>query len=275
MFQSDELIYIQMPKTGCTHTASLLSNLFHGEQFGKHKAANEGQITSNRHFISSIRNPWEWYLSLWAFGVQGEGGLMYRLTTRKLRRALKSAIGNPRRSCRSLLSELSKDVDLWRKVYDRDANVESFREWLKLIHNSNNAHILGEGYGNSAITNLCGFMTYRYLYLCCRNVRELNNSKLISNYADLARFEKDNCYIDYFIRQEALEDTLCKAVEQIRPLTQEEKEFIYSAKKTNTSERKLLVSDCYDKESIELVRDRDQLLIDKFDYSPPPIAEYI
>jgi hypothetical protein len=273
MFQCDQLIYIQMRKTGCTHTASLLSSLFDGEQIGKHNAATSSQIESNRYFISSIRNPWDWYLSLWTFGVQGNGGLMHRLTRKRYLRSLISAIRNPKRNYLSVFYELSKDVTLWRSVYDRSDDVELFRKWLKLIQNRNNSYFLGEGYGNTAITNLCGFMTYRYLYLCCRNVRELDDAELISSYKDLHQFENNNCYIDFFIRQESLEDDLCEAIEKLRPLTQENRKLIYGAKKINASKRSLSISEYYDDESIELIRNRDRLLIERFDYSPPQIAE--
>ena len=273
MFQCDQLIYIQMQKTGCTHIASLLSSLFNGEQIGKHNAATADQITSNRYFISSIRNPWDWYLSLWTFGVQGNGALMHRLTeNRRLFRSLKSVIRNPIRMYPCLLHELSRDANLWRDVYDRSDNVESFRKWLNLMHSPKNSIFLGEKYGDTAVTNFCGFMTYRYLYLCCQNVRELYKFGSISNYTDLVEFEKSNCYIDFFIRQESLESDLCEAVEKVRPLKQKEKEFIYGAKKANTSKRSLLISDYYDNKSIEIIRSRDRLLIDKFNYSPPQIA---
>lgn len=274
MFVCDKLIYIQMQKTGCTHIASLLSRLFDGRQIEKHNAATQDQIISNKYFVSSIRNPWEWYLSLWTFGVQGSGGLKQRLTNRKLLRSFLSTARHPMKKGFAFFHEWSKDVSSWRDVYDRSDNVESFRKWLTLIHNPRNRHALGEGYGDTVITDFCGFMTYRYLYLCCRNVGKLNNPKLISNYPDLAQFEKENCYIDFFIRQESLEDDLCGAVEKIRPLTKEEKKLIYSAGKSNTSKRAFLISDYYDSESVESIRRRERLLIDKFDYSPPQTAEH-
>jgi hypothetical protein len=258
MFKCDQLIYIEMQKTGSTSIKSLLSNLFHGEQIGMHNAATQDQITSNKYIISSIRNPWDWYLSLWSFGVLGDGDLMKRLTKRNDSR---------------LSHELSENVTLWRDLYDRGDNVDSFRKWLKLIHNPGNSHFMGEGYANTAIVSFCGFMTYRYLYLCCQNISELINPGLISSYTDLVQFEKNNCYISFFIRQESLKDNLCKAVEKVRPITREEKELIYGAEKALVSKRRFLISDYYDKESIELVRSRDRLLVTKFDYSPPQIAE--
>ena len=262
-----------MQKTGCSHIASLLSSIFGGEQIGKHNAATSSQIESNRYFISSIRNPWDWYLSLWTYGVDGNGAIVDRLIRKRYLRPLGSVIKNPKKIHSRVFQEITKDVTLWRDVYDSSDKVESFRKWLKLIHNRDNSYFLGEGYENTAIIDLCGFMTYRYLYLCCRNVQCLNDAGLISSYNQLRQFENNNCYIDFFIRQESLEDDLCEAIEKVRPLTQEDKNLIYGARRTNTSRRTLSISDYYDNESIELVRDRDRLLVEKFDYSPPRLAE--
>lgn len=273
MFHSDSLVYIQMQKTGCTHIASILSTIFDGEMIGKHNAATQAQLSSNNYFVSSIRNPWDWYLSLWTFGVQGNGALMHRLTRRKLQDTFKLTLNNPKKNYRKLLHELSKSVGTWRDVYDTDDHIESFRNWLRLMHDPKNSRYLGEGYGNTAITEFCGYMTYRYLYLCCRNLRELKNPRLITDLADLVQFDSKHCYIDFFVRQESLEDSLCEAIEKFHPLTQEEKELIYRANKTNSSKRSLLITEYYDKESIELVQSRDRLLVEKFDYSFPKLAE--
>lgn len=272
MFQCDELIYIQLQKTGCTHIAFLLSKLFQGEQIGKHNAATDDQLASGRYFISSIRNPWDWYLSLWTYGVQGSGGIRYRLTKRHVWRAIKTATVSPRKACVSALHEISKPARTWRSVYDRSDNIASFRKWLKLIHDPANRHPLGEGYGFTSVPSHCGFMTYRYLRLCCRNLARLSHGNLISRFGDIVRFEKENCYINHFIRQESLENDFCKAIEKVRPLSTQEREFVFKAKPTNTSQRSLTLADYYDRESIDLVSRREKLLLDKFGYAPPSIA---
>lgn len=273
MFIADKLIYIQMPKTGCTHITLLLSQIFDGEKAEKHIPASKDQINSSIYFLSSIRNPWDWYLSLWTFGVQGNGRLMNQLTRRNYRHALKLTLKNPFKNHFALFYETTKDISCWSDVYDESTSVESFRKWLKLIHNPSNAHRLSDGYGDFAVNEFCGFMSYRYLMLCCSNPDNLKNSKMFSSYADLAEFEKKNCYINFFIRQESLEDNFCEAVEKIKPLTQKEKDAIFGAKKTNASKRPLRVSDYYDQESIDLIYDRDRLLIEKFGYAPPKIVK--
>lgn len=272
MFKTDQLIYIEMQKTGCSHIGKLLSRLFDGQKIGKHNAAAKDDIASDRLIFSSIRNPWDWYLSLWTFGVQGGGAVRNRLTRRRLFRPPKSVLRSPKDIFASPFLELSKDVRLWRDVYDSSENILSFRKWLQLMHKPGNSRLLGEGYGNTVIADFCGFMTYRYLYLCCQNITELKNSDSIRNYDDLFQFENRNCYIEFFVRQESLERDLCEVLEKIRPLTKEERDLIQNARKSNTSRRSFSISEYYDKESIEIVRHRERLLIEKFDYSPPPAA---
>jgi hypothetical protein len=260
-----------MQKTGCTHIAFLLSRLFDGTQVGKHNTASKDQINTDIYFLSSVRDPWDWYLSLWTFGVLGKGNLMHRLTQRRYRYALKLTFNNPLKNYPVLFREATKDISCWCDVYDESTSVESFRKWLKLLHDPNNATWLSDGYGDFVASEFCGFMSYRYLNLCCSNSGDLKNPRVISDYTDLVDFEKKHCYIDFFIRQESLEDNFCEAVEKIRPLTQEEKNEIWSAKKINASSRPLAISDYYDQESIDLIYNRDRLLIEKFGYTPPQI----
>ena len=201
MFISDQLIYIQMQKTGCTHIASVLSELFDGEMVGKHNAASDEQIESGRYFISSIRNPWSWYLSLWTYGVDGNGSIMHKLTKRRIRASLKNMIRNPSNGYDEFIFEATKDVKTWRNVYDRNDNVDSFRKWLRLIHDPANSGRFGEGYGETTVKNFSGLMTYRYLSLCCKHTQELRINDSVKSQQDLLEFDRENCYVDFFIKQ--------------------------------------------------------------------------
>lgn len=261
MFQSDELIYIQMQKSASSHIASLLPHFFDGQQISKHNSASAEQIALHPYFVSSIRNPWDWYLSLWTFGVKGQGGFRTRLIKGP---TLKKFLKNP---SISHYLELKKDATLFRELYKDNKNVEAFRTWLKLIHSPRTNYLFKAGH--QAISSVCGPMTFRYLNLCCQNMQDINRLKAISNLNGLKQFDKEHCYIDFFIRQECLEDDFCKAIEKVRPITQQEKDIVYGAKKTNTSKRSLTISDYYDDECIDLVQKRDQFLIEKFGYTFP------
>ncbi len=99
-------------------------------------------------------------------------------------------------------------------------------------------------------------------------MRDEDNFKV---FLDLFQYERDNCYIDAFIRQETLEADFIKAINNVKPLAESEVFMIQNAGKTNASRRLGAVRDYYDEESIELVQRREKLLIDKFGYSPPEI----
>src|SRR4051812_35017204 len=72
MFVSDRLIYIQMQKTASTHIARVLAEVVGGEQHQQHirlRGDRDGRLV-----VVSVRSPWDWYVSLWAYGCRGGGG---------------------------------------------------------------------------------------------------------------------------------------------------------------------------------------------------------
>lgn len=75
------------------------------------------------------------------------------------------------------------------------------------------------------------------------------------------------------VRNEFLEDDLVKVLGLAGyDLTQEQLDVIYAGKKkkTNISKHKT-VGFYYDQETIDLVREKDRFIIDKYQYSPPPL----
>src|SRR5881394_2338445 len=90
MFVSEKLAYLQMEKTASTHIAKVMAQIVGGEQLVQHIHLTRDPFdarlpvdVSNRLVVASIRNPWSWYLSLWAYGCRGGGGrygTLHRLT---------------------------------------------------------------------------------------------------------------------------------------------------------------------------------------------------
>lgn len=268
MFKCAEFIYIQMQKTASSHIAEVLMQLFDGQIIGKHNCASAKQIKITPYFIASMRNPWDWYLSLWTFGVGGRGGLWARLTRKNSLDLLRKIRQDPKNISQHWVNFLRKDTKKWQGVYQNRDDIATFRQWLALIHNPDNATELGEGYGSSDLSHQVGFMTYRYLYLhCCLNPQSQYSD--LNNFTALKNFDAKYCYIDYFIRQENLESNFLAAIKPIKSLSKAEKSLIRNAKKTNVSVRKYQLADYYDPESIDLVLQHDRLLVEKFNYSPP------
>lgn len=174
MFVTDKIIYLQMHKTACTHVASLLSKHIGGKQIGKHNWLEDFQ--TDKFICGSIRNPWDWYISLWAFGCKGEGNLHRRVAAPDflkfpeiLKSKLMSTYGpylSKNFQLRDMLfhftNEMNKPTNLWRESYKDNQSPECFRMWLKLIYDPARMRDFDEGYSESSVSKFAGLMTYRY-----------------------------------------------------------------------------------------------------------------
>jgi len=269
MFVSEKLVYIQLHKTGCSHIGRLLAELLPGEFVGQHRPATSQLLASKRFFLGSIRNPWDWYVSLWAYGCDGKGHVYDRVT--KARGPIR-ALGwrrTPFRAARALLLNLLRPTDDWKRCYSDVNDVTAFQKWLHRMHAPRHWNDFGEGYGQSPISRIAGLLTYRYLTLFCRHSRELHR---LSDLGRLQEYERGNCYIDYFIRNESLETDLFEALERCGVgVTEERRMQLRRFDRTNSSSRKRPASDYYDLETAQIVAAREKLIIDKFGYTMPAI----
>lgn len=136
MLTASRFVYVMMPRTGSTRIAQILQKLTDAREVGrKHdRLANKPEI---KLVFGSIRNPWAWYVSLWAWRMQGV---------------------NP------ISPALFKDDPVWGKYYAKDGPA-LFREWLYAIHDLNNAAALPWGYGDYVDRARAGFMTFLYRHL--------------------------------------------------------------------------------------------------------------
>jgi hypothetical protein len=290
MLISEKLIFIELQKTGSTHIKGLLKKLVGGENDGKHNVPTDEQIDSGRKFIASVRDPWSWYLSLWSYGCLQKGELYERLTNEKKWRKLleKDAKGGDDADAEAADDEgdgdeegAEKDKGKGRsKVlpdnftperaktfwYADPDNAEAFREWLKAVLSVQPMRkVLESGYGKSPISRAGGLMTFRYFTLCTKNGETVD--KTVSSLDALRSYDKEHCFIDYFVRNESLSEDLIKAVEGCGvALDDDKKQVIRGAKKTNASSRPHGPEHYYDAESVQLVARREKFIIEKFGY---------
>ena len=97
---SDKLVYLELQKTASTLIGSVLVDFFGAE----HRYPKHGRLPPDcrdRFVVGSVRNPWDYYVSLWSFGGGGEGGLHKRLTQRQFRRAARACPASVRCSMSS------------------------------------------------------------------------------------------------------------------------------------------------------------------------------
>jgi hypothetical protein len=272
MFISDRLVYLELHKTGCSHIRRVFNDALDGKIVDKHNQATVDLFTEGRIFVGSIRNPWDWYVSLWGFGCDGKGALRGSLTrTSRGLRGLGWRIA-PLNALSKLLKLRSDNSQAWLATY-RDANDPvAFRDWLYMLHDEGYMLDIGEGYSNSALRQAAGLMTFRYLKLFSTRAgeeRQLNN---LSTQSLIKAWDAEHTFIDAFIRIESLEADIFRVLEDHdMALTGETRSNILARPRTNTSSRKRVLVNYYDPDTIALVAEREQLIINKFAYEAPEL----
>jgi hypothetical protein len=197
MFINEKLVYLALHKTGCSHVIKLLTSIpeLNGVIVGKHNTIDSvskeelGDL-SKKIKSGNVRNPWDWYVSLWAFGSMGKGGLYDQI----IKKSLFKKINHP--------ASFFTPVKKWKQVYADAENPELFKTWLEMLLHSRRKDLLG--FGNSNVPDMIGLLTYRYLNLYTRNFK--NGVKGMKDFGELKEFDKKNNFLDFYIRNEHLED---------------------------------------------------------------------
>ena len=271
MFVSDRLIYLQMRKTACTHIAHLLAECIGGKEVGyKHNPLPTDYPIAERLIIGSIRNPWDYYVSSWAYGIKNqEDGLYKRVTTRNFGRYLR----NPHlwsRAPRGLFNMATKPVARWEATYADFDDAILFRNWLKMIYTPRRKYDMGESYGFSSVANFVGLMTFRYAKLFWRDNRPLFNNT-IHSLTDFCRGDSELNLLQYVIRTESLETDFITALQKVGyTLTAFQIEQIQQAKRTNVSSHQAACY-YYDADTLALIAEKERFLIEAYRYEPPTL----
>jgi len=277
MYISEKFVYTELHKTAGTHIGKWLKLLTTGEQIGKHNRIPPEQ--RDKLIFGSIRNPWDWYVSLWAYGCDNKGSVWYQTTDKvnlrycreQLPREMNISSFSPLVFTKQVISDLTKPTELWKNSYKYSNDPANFKLWLKLMFNNDRKFDIREGFGFSPISNIAGVLTYRFLKLFTNLDKLLYSKKLLSKYNSIEELWGEHSISNYFIRMEHLEEDLIQALLMANiEISQQNTEELIAAKtaKTNTSSRKSLAH-YYDDESIQLVYNKEQFLIKLFEYSPP------
>ena len=269
MFIADGVVYLELQKTACTHIGKLLALVLDGEQVGKHNKPGPELLARRPVFLGSVRDPWAWYVSLWAYGCQQEGMLQQALTHR---RGSPRGLGwraQPAYAMRRWLHSFRQDSAGWRELYTDVQNVQAFRTWLQRLHEPAKRWDSGEQFGRHACSRAVGFMTYRYLDFFCRG-----SFRAIGDLAGLQRFNAENNFVAHMIRTEQLEQDLLATLAALGVTpTPEQRQQILAGGRSNPSRGKRTAwREYYDQACVELVAQRDQLIIDRYGYAPPVLS---
>lgn len=274
MFVAKDLVFLEMQKTGGSHILKLLGRYMHGESKGKHNRIDRAY--SDRFIVGSIRNPWDWYVSLWAYGVSGKGAIRTRSTTgidfNYYYIGLPKSMGkdwlNFSQFLRVIIHDTVKPITQWKNSYQNSNNPGEFRRWLKLVLDGKRKYDIGEGYGFSPVSKIAGLMTYRYFRLFTLG-DQIYKDKSLQTYAGLQMFDNKQNILRATIRNEHLEDDFIRVLDMAgHRLTPAQMQEVYDEKKTNVSSRNTAAY-YYDRETIDLVSFKDEYLLKKYGYVPP------
>ena len=266
MFISKRLVYLQMQKTGSTHVTKVLQQFVGGKKGMRHGQMTDPEKFRKRFIFSSVRNPWDWYVSLYSFGCAGSGGFRKYLVHVPLseirhaiaekdwamtRAALTRAAINPLRGLK------------FRRLYRDVNNTDNFRAWLKLVLGEEGQHIIKEGYGTSQIKTSVGFMTYRFLALTTDYNKWMTEGRAARTLDEVRAFADANSITRRILRMETLNEELLEVMKSVGADVSMEK--LEEIGKTNASEHRKY-NDYYDDETYRLVAERDRFIIERFGY---------
>ncbi|HTK45828.1 MAG TPA: hypothetical protein VL749_10805 [Patescibacteria group bacterium] len=268
MFVSSRFVYLELQKTGTTHIRRLLRENLGGTTIGKHNPITPDLLDGSRVVLGSIRDPWEWYVSLWAFGCDHRGDL-YRAATHDRRMRGHGWRSDARRAAARLAAEFRRRPEEWRRTYTDADDADAFRRWLTLVLGDRLPYQMYE-YGAPSLGRLVGFMSYRYLNVYCGRAGDPGALTRLDSYEAVRAFEREHNAVDLFIRKESLEETLIDALHRSgAALTEAQVEAIRSHRRLNTSSRRRETRDFYDAGSAALVGEADRIIVDRFGYTSP------
>ena len=267
MIFCDELIFLHLQKTGGNHVAKLLSRYFTLHQEGKHNGI-VGDI-SRPYVLVGIRNPWDWYVSLWAYGCQREGSLWSYMTSGRAR-SLRKALGNYGASpgnwfelSRHIAALPGKDGAFWRDLYRDPEDPERFRRWVRAVHSAPTSHQTGEEFSALPLSRQCGLMTSRYLKVSSRESDWVAGRRSIRTVGDAVAYRDAHSVATHFIRTEQLEADLHSALSDMGVAVEDAGSLV--GERTNRSKHHA-ASYYYDDATAALVAQRDRLIIEAHGY---------
>lgn len=269
MFIAERLAYIDLQKTGSTHIQKLLGRLIEGREVGCHYQPSGELIESSLMVVGSIRNPWSWYVSLWAFGCSGQGGVYDSLTMPKGRIRGRGWRRYGLSALRFLANDARRDREVWLERYSDSDDPERFRRWLTALL-ADPLPVTDFRLADwSLLRDVGGLMTYRYLTLYC-GYRGWNRTGAFGSRDELRRYLAANCYLDAVIRTEQLESDLVDVVRAAGySVSESDVERLQRGEKSNTSKRRDEVGYYYDEKTKGLVERREHVLIEKYGYQFP------
>lgn len=272
MFVSDDLVFLHLQKAAGTFVVDRLMQRLPGTGGGGHDPLYEGK--QGRVVAAAVRNPWDWYVSLWSYGCMGQGEVRGRLTASRrllLDRTLRAALSgraSPAETLAQLQREQRRDPAAWRDMYASAEDPARFRRWLRAVLTLPGCQHLPGGYPSLPMRGQVGFMSYRVLRLFTDWGAWQASAAAICNSDDALDFYRRHCIVDHVLRTEQVETDLDRLLATLGVPAPADAP---PPSRRNRSKRSPH-AEYYNAETVALVAEKDRLVVKAFGYAPPGMA---
>ena len=254
----------EMPKTGTTFLRNYFKQHKNIELTIHHETLNQNNRYDLLNFedrIGLIRNPYEWYLSLWKWSCREKKGSVIFNDLVGIRIKLKRLIFN-KRIFAYILHQFLKDRNKLKNLFDDVNSKKNFNEFLKIMLDFKNRYKIGSEYSFVPFENL-GYMTY--IFFCQNMLRENYNIVYNSSYKlkDIIKNNNLNLYTNIFFKTENLNSSLKKFLKRkkIKIKNFKQVENNSTSKKLNKN-----IINFFSKENILLIEKNENYIFKKFKY---------
>jgi hypothetical protein len=253
MIEFEKIIYLDVYKTGSTHVFDVLKKATgkRPQRVSRHSPLTEvhpWRWKNGKFVFATIRNPWDWYVSLWAFGTHEDKSFYQNVC---------DAAGE----------------DMAGRLYDHANPQVSFPLWLKSILDPDFiARMKGKTLATSGMAEVMGVYSYRFMRITTPFPSILLRRWNIGSIDRAIAYQKRWATYDAIYRSEQLDAALERLISErgeALGFRADALKFVRRGEKqrTNMSTRTLSsYRDYYTDDLAELVRQRDRMIVDMFDY---------
>jgi len=201
----------EMPKTGTTFLRNYFAQYKDIELTIHHETINQNKRYNLLNFksrIGIIRNPYEWYLSIWKSTCKEKRRSPIYTDLASIRLKLRRLKFNKRLSG-YIFSQITKDRKKLGSLFENVHSKKNFNKFLDIMLNFKNRQMIGSEYSFVPFKNL-GYMTYIFF---SQNVLRRNyNIVYDSSYKleEILNYNNLNLYTNIFFKTENLNHNLKK-----------------------------------------------------------------
>ena len=264
MILGKKFFITEMPKTGTTFLRNYFAQYKDVELTIHHETINQNKKYNLLNFkcrIGVIRNPYEWYLSIWKSTCKEKKGSPIYSDLVSIRVKLRRLKFN-KRLIGYMLGQITKDRKKLSSLFENVHSKKNFNKFLDIMLNFKNRHLIGSEYSFVPFKNL-GYMTY--IFFSQNVLRKNYNIVYNSSYKlkDILKYNNLNLYTNIFFKTENLNHDLKKFLTrnkiEIKSLKILDKNSTFKILKKN-------YKNFFTTRSISLINKKEDYIFKKFNY---------